>query len=130
MSRPSRKPELAPPRTSLGLVIAGPSSGSGKTTLAMILIQGFRSLGWRVQAFKVGPDYLDTAWMGRISDRPCINLDPVMTSTDFVKHSFHAHMADADPAFVEGMMGFYDGIGNTRPATGSTAHVAGALPWP
>jgi len=43
----------------MAVVIAAPASGSGKTLLSLALLSWVRSQGRSIQAFKVGPDYLD-----------------------------------------------------------------------
>ena len=112
-----------------GFLIAAPTSGAGKTTLTLGLIAALRDRGLSVQPFKVGPDYIDSAFQTKAAGRPSINLDPWMTSEEFVRDTFARHCADADVAVVEGVMGLFDGAG-TDTDTGSSAHVARLLDVP
>ena len=111
-----------------GVIIAGDRSGSGKTTVTMALLSTLRSRGKSVQAFKVGPDYIDPMFHRAITGRPAYNLDPVLTSETYVQRCFQQQSAATDYAVVEGVMGLFDGAGGTDWA--STAHVARLLNCP
>jgi cobyrinic acid a,c-diamide synthase len=122
----------------MGLIIAGERSGVGKTTVTLaILAYLSRYLGDRVQSFKIGPDYIDPMFHSAITHRPCRNLDPVLTSSSYVRYCFDRHTRDVDWAIVEGVMGLFDGIAhktfnNERilPDYASTAHIARILNLP
>ncbi|MBI3030529.1 MAG: cobyrinic acid a,c-diamide synthase, partial [Candidatus Rokubacteria bacterium] len=62
------------------LVIAGVSSGVGKTTVTLGLLEVFRRRGLAVQAFKVGPDFIDPGWHALVTGRPSYTLDGWMCS--------------------------------------------------
>jgi len=111
------------------IVIAGTQSGVGKTSVSLALVAAIRRRGYRVQTFKVGPDFLDPSYLGLASGRPCYNLDGWMTDRDYVSRLFARGTENADIAIVEGVMGLFDGA---SPATleGSTAEIAHWLKAP
>ncbi|MFE3447551.1 cobyrinate a,c-diamide synthase [Nonomuraea sp. NPDC059194] len=110
------------------MVIAAPSSGSGKTTVATGLMAALRARGLRVSPHKVGPDYIDPGYHALATGLPGRNLDPWLTSEELVAPLFLHGAAGADLAVVEGVMGLFDGRGDTDLA--STAHVARLLDAP
>lgn len=109
-------------------MIAGTHSGAGKTTVAIGLMAALSRRGLRVQPYKVGPDYIDTAYHTLVTGCNCRNLDDWMLPSQTLKHLFVRNSSSADVALVEGVMGLYDGIG-TGPE-GSTAAVAKTLGCP
>jgi cobyrinic acid a,c-diamide synthase len=111
-----------------GIVIAGDRSGAGKTTVTLALLAALRSRQATVQAFKVGPDYIDPMFHRELTGRPAYNLDPVLTSEKHVQQCFQTHSATVSYAIVEGVMGLFDGAGGTE--FGSTAHVARLINCP
>ncbi|MAF32663.1 MAG: cobyrinate a,c-diamide synthase [Desulfobacterales bacterium] len=110
-------------RTIPRILIAGAQSSSGKTTLTLGLVSALRRRGLKVQAFKVGPDYLDPTWLAAASGRPCYNLDGWMAVRDFVERLFSRVTRDADLAIIEGVMGLFDGAQSSGMA-GSSAEIA------
>ncbi|ELR97908.1 cobyrinate a,c-diamide synthase [Gloeocapsa sp. PCC 73106] len=115
----------------MGLVIAGCRSGEGKTTVALALLSYLVKVGTLVQSFKVGPDYIDPMYHSRICDRPCRNLDPVLTGVDYVRSCFAHHCRGVNYALIEGVMGLFDGINRDNiPDFASTAHIARILSLP
>lgn len=111
------------------MVIAGTSSGVGKTSMTLALITALRQRGLKVQAFKVGPDFLDPSYLSQASGRPCYNLDGWMSSRAYVENLFHRATRDADMAVIEGVMGLFDGA-DPRSSEGSTAEIARWLEAP
>jgi cobyrinic acid a,c-diamide synthase len=112
----------------MAIVIAGERSGVGKTTIALALLAALRQRGDAVQAFKVGPDYIDPMFHRALTGRPAYNLDPVLTSETYVQRCYQTQVADVEQAVVEGVMGLFDGAGGGDFA--STAHIARLLNLP
>lgn len=110
-------------------ILAGTSSGCGKTTVTLGLLNLLKQRGWRVQPWKVGPDYLDTGWHTAISGVTSRNLDSFMLPQGVLNALFSERMQQADIAVIEGVMGLYDGLG-TDPNECSTAAMAKQLGCP
>jgi cobyrinic acid a,c-diamide synthase len=121
------------------IVIAGERSGVGKTTITLSLLAYLCQKSNRVQSFKVGPDYIDPMFHTAVTQRPCRNLDPILTSEAYVKSCYLKHSQNVEYAVVEGVMGLFDGVRleegvttqhSSLPFYGSTAHVATILELP
>jgi cobyrinic acid a,c-diamide synthase len=110
------------------LVIAGTASNVGKTILTAGLIAAFKARGMTVQPFKVGPDYIDPAYLAHVSGRPCRNLDSWMLGEGALRQVLAQGALGADLALVEGMLGLFDSRGAN--AEGSTADVARIIKAP
>src|SRR4030081_859879 len=107
------------------LVVAGTASNGGKTILTAGLMPAFKARGLSVQSFKVGPDYVDAAYLAHVSGRPCRNLDSWMLGEGALRQVLAQGALGADLALVEGMLGLFDGRdGSTE---GSTADAAPVL---
>src|SRR5580700_1180115 len=109
-----------------GVLIAGPASGVGKTTISLAISAGLCGRGLKVQAFKCGPDFLDTGHLSAVTGRPALNLDGWMLNREHICEAFSEATADADFAVVEGMMGLFDGISGEG-EKGSAAEIAKIL---
>ena len=110
------------------LVIAGVASAVGKTSVTLGVLEALRRRGLRVQAFKVGPDFIDPQFHALVTGRPSYNLDGWMCGRERVLAAVARAAAEADVAVVEGMMGLFDGIdgGGNDGATAQTATWLGA----
>lgn len=104
-------------------VVGGTHSGVGKTTVALGLMAALKRRGLAVQAFKVGPDFLDPLQHTQVTGRPSRNLDGWMLSRETNQALFTRQTQGMDGAVIEGVMGLYDGSEGCSEA-GSTAQMA------
>jgi cobyrinic acid a,c-diamide synthase len=111
------------------LVISAPSSGHGKTAVSVGLLAALAARGYRAAGFKIGPDYVDAAYLGLAAGRPGRNLDPRMVGANRIGSLFAHGAAALDIAVVEGTMGLFDGLAG-RTDTESTAQISGLLRAP
>src|SRR5688572_17988635 len=111
------------------LIIAGTHSGVGKTRVTLAILAGLKARGRRVQAFKVGPDFIDPGHHSMVTGRPSRNLDGWMLGEAANRDIFTRAAADADISIIEGMMGLFDGSSPVND-TGSTAEMAKQLDAP
>lgn len=126
----------------MAIAIAAERSGAGKTTVTLALLSFLARQKAAVQSFKVGPDYIDPMFHTAVTQRPCRNLDPVLTSIRYVRDCFTRHCYGVDYALVEGVMGLFDGVRIPPPLQSqkqdsertrdfaSTAHIARLLDIP
>ncbi|MDD3225505.1 MAG: cobyrinate a,c-diamide synthase [Clostridium sp.] len=101
------------------IVIASDKSGGGKTTVTLGLMKALSKRGFKVQGYKVGPDYIDTAFHGHVTGIPSRNLDTFLMGEIGVKESYNRGFGDF--GIVEGVMGLYDGKGITSEYSTSSA---------
>ena len=93
------------------LLFAAPSSGSGKTTVVCGLLRALKNRGKAVRAFKCGPDFIDPLFHETVVGVPSGTLDLFFTPADQLRQLFCRHAAGAEISLVEGVMGYYDGLG-------------------
>ena len=108
-------------------LISAPSSNSGKTTLTLGLLRALRDRGLGVQAFKCGPDYIDTIHHTTAAGRPGLNLDTFMASDAHTRDVYAHYASRADVSVAEGVMGLFDGADKMK---GSSAEIAALLDIP
>ncbi|NLY46677.1 MAG: cobyrinate a,c-diamide synthase, partial [Tissierella sp.] len=92
-------------------MIAGTGSGCGKTTMICAVMKGLLNKGLKVNSFKSGPDYIDPMFHSKITGTKSRNLDMFLCGENVVKQLFAENSKDCDISIVEGVMGFYDGLG-------------------
>lgn len=110
--------------------IGATSSGCGKTTLTMGLLRLYQRKGLVVQAYKVGPDFVDPEFHSRITGRPARNLDQFLVpDSDTLRGLFDRASQGADLALIEGVMGLFDGASSDRDDN-STAGISKQLGSP
>ena len=108
------------------ILIAGTRSGSGKTTVTVAIIAALKARGFPIAAFKCGPDYIDPMFLSAALEVPARNLDPYFSTRDALRHTVAE--SGTSLAVIEGVMGYYDGLGSTTRA--STFDVAAATETP
>lgn len=91
------------------IMISSNKSGGGKTTFTICLMKAIMDLGMRVQGYKTGPDYIDTRFHSVITGIDSRNLDSVIMTEEDIKKAFFKSLGDIN--VIEGVMGFYDGLG-------------------
>ncbi len=111
------------------IMVAGIGSGTGKTTLSLGLMCALKRRQKQVQAFKSGPDYIDSALHTVACGRSAHNLDTWMMDPGLIKEVFMKNAQGADISIVEGVMGLFDGYRGER-LKGSSAHLALMLKIP
>ena len=105
------------------ILLAAPGSGSGKTLLTTGLLTLFQNRGIRCRSFKCGPDYIDPMFHKYILGIDSCNLDSFFLSKEELQALFRKRAADAELSVLEGVMGYYDGIGGNS-TSASTYEVA------
>ncbi|MBY0430119.1 MAG: cobyrinate a,c-diamide synthase, partial [Rhodospirillales bacterium] len=113
-----------------GLIIAAPASGSGKTVFTLGLLRHLARSGVAVASAKVGPDYIDPAFHGAASFRPCRNLDGWAMRRETLGAQVAALSTQAELIVCEGVMGLFDGAHVADGPDGSTADLAALTGWP
>ncbi len=111
------------------IVLGGTNSRAGKTVISIGLMRALRERGYRVQPFKVGPDFIDPSYHNFATGRRSRNLDGFLMKERDIKECFARCAEDADFAVVEGAMGLYDSH-DALDERGSTAHVSKVLSAP
>lgn len=91
------------------ILISSNKSGGGKTTFTICFMRALNKIGYKVQGYKTGPDYIDTKFHSLITGIDSRNLDSILMSKDDMMKEFSKSKGDIN--VIEGVMGFYDGLG-------------------
>lgn len=105
------------------LLFAAPKSGSGKTMAVCGIIEALKRRGLRVSAVKCGPDYIDPMFHRSVLGVPSGNIDSFFTDGETTRYLLRKRMENADFTVMEGVMGYYDGLGGQSDAA-STYEIA------
>ena len=105
------------------ILFAAPKSGSGKTTIVCGILEICRRRGYRTASFKCGPDYIDPMFHRKVLGAESGNLDIFLSEEGTVKYLLENKAKDADITVIEGVMGYYDGLGGNY-EKGSTYEIA------
>lgn len=111
------------------IMLAAPASGSGKTLVTCGILQALVNRGYRVASFKCGPDYIDPMFHSRVIGTNSGNLDTFFTGRETTRYLFGREAEKAELSVVEGVMGYYDGLGGVSTEASSSA-LARALELP
>lgn len=99
------------------LMLAAASSGSGKTTIACAILQALTRMGEHPVSFKCGPDYIDPMFHRQVLGVPSRNLDLFFSDEATAAYLLQKSSENFSLAFIEGVMGYYDGIATTTEAS-------------
>lgn len=90
------------------ILLAAPGSGSGKTMISISVMAALKKRGIEVSGYKCGPDYIDPMYHRKVLGIQSRNLDPYFCDSD----KLCSIVSGATGlSVIEGVMGYYDGIG-------------------
>ena len=112
-----------------GVLLTAPASGSGKTVVTIGLLEVLLRANKSPVAFKCGPDYIDPMFHRQVLGIASENLDSFFLEPDQVRELAERKVAEEHFAVVEGVMGYFDGLGGTSART-SAWEMAGILGFP
>ena len=111
----------------IACMLAAPASGTGKTAVTCALLAALAKRGLSPCAFKCGPDYIDPMFHRSVLGVESRNLDLFFCSEERLRELYARGSAGHGAAVVEGVMGYYDGVGGTtdRASAWHAAHTLG-----
>ena len=93
------------------ILLAAGASGSGKTLITCGLLQAMKNRGIQTASFKCGPDYIDPMFHSKVIGAKSRNLDTFFAGGGTVRWLLQENMRGMGLAVMEGVMGYYDGVG-------------------
>ncbi|CAG0962921.1 Ni-sirohydrochlorin a,c-diamide synthase [Methanosarcinales archaeon] len=111
------------------ILIAGDRSSAGKTTISIGIMSVLKDMGYNVQPYKVGLDFIDPSYHTEVTGRFSRNLDGYLMSEEAVCEVYSHAARGADIAVIEGVRGLFEGLEATSDI-GSTAQIAKILKCP
>lgn len=104
------------------VMLAGTKSGAGKTSITCGLISVLKRRGFAVSALKCGPDYIDPMFHREVLKIPSGNIDCFLSDERDCLKQTALREYKTDILIMEGVMGYYDGIGFT--SKGGSSNIA------
>ena len=95
------------------VMFAAMRSGSGKTTVTCGVLAALKKQNIKVQAYKCGPDYIDPMFHRTVLGIDTGNLDTFFADADAIGRILARDTKNAELIVMEGVMGYYDGVGGT-----------------
>ena len=95
------------------VMFAATRSGSGKTTVTCGVLAALKKQNIKVQAYKCGPDYIDPMFHRTVLGIDTGNLDTFFADADAIGRILARDTKGAELIVMEGVMGYYDGVGGT-----------------
>ena len=87
------------------------ASGSGKTLLTCGILQALKNRGLNPASFKCGPDYIDPMFHRAVLGVESGNVDCYFSGETEICARLARETKDCDVAVIEGVMGYYGGLG-------------------
>lgn len=93
------------------VLFTAPKSGSGKTMVVCGMIEALKRKNKIPACIKCGPDYIDPMFHRKVLGIDSGNLDSFFTEGETIRYLLVRKMENADITLMEGVMGYYDGLG-------------------
>lgn len=111
-----------------GFMIAAPRSGSGKTMVTCGILELLKRKQKNPFSYKCGPDYIDGLFHRKVLGIEGGNLDSFFEQPQTMREKYAA-VSETHFPVVEGVMGYFDGLGGDT-AAASSWEVADILDLP